>query len=262
MACGDKTGFPTVFGERTGEVGVEEFDMALLDLLGPEKRIKPKEEPQRFLKVLRAAPELGNQVSVTMTAPEQVLTFEVLPIIVVTREAITPVLARWTPENLQYRVPAQGASIVKSGDQDLGVCKGWDLLESVPAAFPFDFSYSVGIYSRYRWEADLILRRVIRKIRPYFTLLVTDSLGDQREYAADSSDISDVSELTDVADRVVGFVLSPTVHGELDEYDPEVAKTIAEIDLNVSVIPTRCPTCPAPKAPKLAYPGPNIYVFQ
>lgn len=262
MACGDKTGYPTVFGERSGEVGVKDFDRAILDMLGPEKRVGPKEEPVRFLKVPTAAPEINDEVSVTMVAPEQVLTFDILPVIIVTRESIAPALSRWTPENLQYRVPAQGAQIKTLGDQDLGVCKGWDMLESVPAAFPFDFSYSIGIYSRYRWAADKILRRVIRKIRPYFTLSVLDSLGDLREYQATSSDISDVSELTDVADRVVGFMLSPTVQGELDEYDPEVVKTIQEIDLNMSVIPVKCPTCPAPKAPKLAYPGPNIYVFE
>ncbi len=67
---------------------------------------------------------------------------------------------------------------------------------------------------------------VLRIYQPYSRVLVTDSVGDCRDYAAFMESISHLDEVPEVTDRVLGFAVTLRVEAELDLNDPRVHKAV------------------------------------
>ena len=170
-------------------------------------------------------------IPVTFAFPEEMFEKYSIPLLLVRRDDIAPALQRWHPGALQYRAPGRGALQVQNNEVTPPVT-GFDRVEQVDQAAPFDLSYTINIVARNRGapgvrnQANRLLDHVLRIYQPYCRVLVRDSIGDTRSYEAFMEGISHLDEVAEVTDRVIGFAVTLRIEGELDINDPVIRKTV------------------------------------
>ena len=133
-----------------------------------------------------------------------------LPLIVINRDDVTT-----TPERLytiaqQYRVPAEGSKIVSASG-----CLGATEYEQKEQERPYDFIYTIEVWSRYRSVAQMLLLMIQAKFPTRGSITVTDSLQCGRIYATYEEGIADLTEVTSLVDRIIGYALTIRMEGEL-----------------------------------------------
>lgn len=217
-------------GKRdVGRVTLRSFDQGLVETLGATV------DSSRSRYVLKL-PNLDTRenypgVVVTFANPEPVFTEEILPLIFVRREDITPAMNRWHPGTEQFRAPGDGALPIQ-----IGTRTGFSANKSVQQAAPFDITYSINIMAKHRGgeqiaglrnQVNRLFEHVMRTFQPYGVLILKDSLGDERTYEAFMEATSPLDEVADTTDRVVGFSVTVRVEGELDLLDPVTYKAVA-----------------------------------
>lgn len=225
--------------ERTGDVWIQDFDRGVIETLGGCVRPKgdmylvevdgvdppPEETP--------GGPYTG--VPVYFAFPDETIDVKIFPSFIVRRDEITPAMSRLHMGNMQYRVPAIGASTVTVTHPVTGqvIASGPDEIETKDQAVPYDFLYTIQIRARYRNNLRVaglkMLRHVMKTYQPYTTVYVRDSLDSVRSYTAFMETPSAMDMRPDVAGRETNFNVTLRVEGELDLNDPFLRRTLTEL---------------------------------
>lgn len=209
------------FGHRTGHVDYLDFDQAMVEGLGAEM---DTDKNQYWLSLVDAqtgegifvkpagsdAPTEVTRALVRMKQAEPTRDEWILPCILVIRDDATPAQARvWGPTEA-YRLPAPGAKPVVVGGS-----VGWTAYETKPREDPYDFTYTIECWSRYRTVAQVLLQMAQARYPLYGQVTVVDGLGVERIYHTFQEGTADLTEINSMVDRVCGFSLSVRVEAEL-----------------------------------------------
>lgn len=224
---------------RSGTVFLRDFDEGLVRTMGGEliEIELDGEMVQSYVIMIDGVtgPDMyGGAIPVIWQNPEDVYQPGMLPHVNVSRTALTPAMNRWFPGGYEYRTPAAGAKIVRSG---IGV-EGPSMLEYKAWAYPYDISYEVHLRARLRAQADKMLRQIGKKFWAYGQIYLVDSEGAQRGYYAYQESIDSLDEVADIADRMLGWTISLRCEGELDFNDPYIAKTSPMVSVGVESKPS------------------------
>jgi len=209
-----------------GTVGLRAFDEGLLLSLGGKVS-----DSNYFVQVPGVQPPPGFPgVPLSFTFPEDVFEKYRLPFILINRDDLSPALQRWHPGAIQYRAPAPGALPIHITDS-VGTFDGFSKYEQRPQAFPFDITYSISLYARYRSDANALLDHAMRKFPPYGALYLFDDQQDPRSYDAFAEGVAVLDDVLDVTQRLVGFILTVRVESELDLSDPLVSTAVRKLPM-------------------------------
>ena len=161
-------------------------------------------------------PQYNGDVPVFFSFPEDVFQPYVLPCFVVKRGEPTPAFER-SPWWGWIRRPSEGALKFKVNVFGKEV-EGYSSYDTAWKPVPFNMSYDVTVMGRTEHQAIGMLMHLLSKgfRPPYSSVEVYDSNGDRRLYDAGPISISDSSELSDVANRVISWIVNFEVQGELD----------------------------------------------
>jgi len=213
---------------KTGEVWIRDFDKGIVEQLS--NTIIDNDYVVNFPTGL--SPNTSPNVRIMFNKPEMVMNYATWPLIHVQRESYVPNLERWhSYGQLQYRAGVPGTEIAGSNPVR------YSEIESQVQAWPYDMNYTIACYSRYEYEAQLLLRWILRRFNPRGFIKVIDSLNENRFYTFFSdSQIQDLSEIVDVAEKVKAYAISVLVEGELDLNEPAIAKAVQSIEINTEKI--------------------------
>lgn len=234
---------------RNGIVNLRHFDEGVVTTLGATI----DEDTQTYWLTVTGfsgppgAPidKLTNEIRcpVVFSIPEDVFAQYEIPIVVVRREGITPSLNRWFPGQLQYRTPAYGSHKTLAEEGTSNEQLGYDSMEQLQMAVPFDIDYTISLISRFRGvkggqrnQAHRILDHVLRIYQPYTYVKLKDSIGDDRTYEASMESVTPLDSIPEVSDRVIGFSLSLRVMAELDLAPTEVYRTVTTRNFQETVL--------------------------
>jgi hypothetical protein len=231
---------------RTGFVDLVSFDQGVIETLGAVL----DEKHQNYFLTLPPITTVGFDppptspfhrgcvaprpglpgVPVTFSNPQEIFEKYSLPMVLVRREGEFPALERWHPGLQQYRVPGRGALPFEYTDVTPSVA-GFDRVEQVTQAIPYDISYSVVVVATKRGfgvsgHANRLFGHMRRIFQPYCLVKVIDSIGDYRTYDAFQEGINEIDEVPEINDRVIGFSISLRIAAELDDNDPVIRKTV------------------------------------
>lgn len=211
---------PRIFGFRTGHVDELDYDIAVafglgakLDLAKNQLWLPLSDSAGKsiFVKPPNTnAPAPITKALVVMKQSEPTHTEWELPSILIARDDVTPALQReWSPTE-QYRLPAPGARQISVGDTI-----GYDCFETKEREWPFDFTYTIECWSRYRTVAQILKQMMMRAYPPYSSVTVTDGLENERVYHVFQEGTADLTEINSLVDRIVGFSVTIRIEGEL-----------------------------------------------
>lgn len=209
-----------VHGHRTGHLDKIDFDLGVALSLGA---VLDEEKQQYYLPLVdecgqgifiqpegSEAPEEITRALVVFKQSEPTHTEFDLPAILLTRDDASPALQReWSPTE-SYRLPAPGAKPIVVGDTI-----GYDCYETKPREWPYDFTYTIECWSRYRTVANVLAAMIMKAFPPYASMTVTDSIGNERVYHAFQESTADLTEVNSLVDRVCGLSVSIRIEGEL-----------------------------------------------
>lgn len=221
-------------GGRTGQVFLEDFDVGLVRSFGAELmeiELDGEKVQDYVLKVdgVTGPDPYRGMIPVIFMNPEDVYQPDLLPQIVVSRSAVTPAPTRWFPGGREYRVPAATAKTVTGSNGQ----RGPTLVEVKAWTPPFDIQYDVHLRARLQGQAQRMLRKVGRVLWFYGQIFVKDSEGEERGYHAFAESIDNLDEIAEVSERMVGNSISVRIEGELDFFDPMLARTMTRLSTKV-----------------------------
>jgi len=208
------------FGQRTGHIDLLDYDQAMVEGIGSQfDAVKNS----YFLNLVDGngdgvyvrppgsdAPTEVRKAVVRYKQAEMAREEMDLPCVLFVREDFTFAEAReWSP-TAQYRLPAPGARRIS-----VGPCLGWSAYETKPKEWPFDFTYTIEVWSRYRTVAQVLLQIISARYPPRGSVTVVDGLDNPRVYHTFQEGTADLTEINSIVDRIVGFSLSVRVEGEL-----------------------------------------------
>lgn len=227
---------------QTGTVGIRNFDEGVVLTLGafeaPDGQGMPKywinTDSGAFGGVTCATP--GNPgVPVIFGNPEDVVQSVTYPLVLVQRLDISPAMERWHSGAQQYRAPGKGAVPFVATWPSGSVARGFDRMEILPQAIPYDIMYQISVRARFRGapgnrnQVNALFGHVMRVFPPYSKIDVVDSIGDLRGYEAFNEGISNIDVIAEVQDRTLGMALTIRVEGELDLKDPQTVPTVRRV---------------------------------
>lgn len=208
------------FGFRTGHIDLLDYDQAMVEGVGA---ILDNAKVSYYLNLVDAngdgiyvkppgsdAPTEVRKAVVRFKQAEMAREEMDLPCVLFIRDDFTFAEAReWSPTE-QYRLPACGAKRVSVGD-----CLGWDRYETKPKEWPFDLTYTIEVWARYRTVAQVLLQIISARYPPRGSVTVVDGLDNPRTYHTFQEGTADLTEINSLVDRIVGFSLTVRVEGEL-----------------------------------------------
>ena len=214
-------------------VGFKDFDKGLVVTLkstlvefvvkgGGTRKVYAK----RILGVATNVSGYNGLVPIYFAYPEDVYQRFRLPCIVVRRTGYTPAFDRqpWYGSR-RSRLDTSTAKTAVNPNYPDKYKQGYDSYGRQWGAKPFNIAYDVQLMAR-RENTGLIMLTDMLSIctPPFFTVGVTDSAGDVREYDAGEVNVSPMLEIADIADRMIAWTISFEVRGEIDLV-PEVQET-------------------------------------
>lgn len=172
-----------------------------------------------------------NRARVIMKDPEQPTQWNLFPRVVVARDSVTFAPERWHPITEEYRIEAPGSQQVTvpywTKENPTGTKTGPTGNEVKVQAWPYDLTYTVECWHRFREWATHMVFQVMTRLEPYGSLFLTDSLGEVRSYDVFmESGPTDLTEVLSLTDRGVGYSLTWRVTGELDLEAPITQPTV------------------------------------
>jgi hypothetical protein len=226
-----------------GEVTVTDFDRGMVVALGGViYEVGPEEIPGYYAAVVGVEPAPGLPgVQIIFGNPDDAFANYLLPQFVITRNDVTPAMARFHPGTMKYRAPKPGEQAVQITGPGGVVKTGYRKMVQQEGAIPYDIGYTLTIsHERRGIQRDFgmkMLRHAMRRFTPYFTIVVMDSINDQRIYFGTAEAATSNDELLDVADRMIGWTVSLTVEAELDFLDEREVATATRVSPSWSIIP-------------------------
>lgn len=200
-------------GKKTGSLDFPDWDIGIARGLGA---LWDDTEHQWYLPIDLRVQHDGQfepitRVPVVVKRPEPTNLNFVLPQIVISMDNVVPAPSRRLSEGVEaFRVPAPGATRVSAGGQ-----LGWSEYETKGNEKPYDLSYTIECWARYRSMALMLVQIAMAKFEDTGRVTVIDSLGVERIYAAYQQGVTDLTQLGSMVDRVPGYALSLKVEGEL-----------------------------------------------
>lgn len=216
------------WSQRTGTVWLRDFDLGLVTSTGAT--LDPAGSPggnNYYLDLTGGScnsPGSNGFIPIIFNNPDQVYEQKIYPSILIKRDDFVPALKRWHQyQQFDYYYGIPGTEEIVNGQS------GFTQVETKPSAWPYDITYSISIYSRYEYEAQMLLRTIMRRFQPRTHIKVLDSLSEERRYTAfvDRS-VSDIGEYVDASERLRGYSLTILVEGEIDLVDPVIKTTMKE----------------------------------
>jgi hypothetical protein len=227
----------------TGTVGIRNFDEGVVVSLGAYIADDAQGMPKYWLKTDSGAfgdttcPPPGDPgVPVVFGNPEDVLQNVQYPMVLVQRLDASPAMERWQSEGAQqYRAPSRGAVPFIANLSNGTSVNGFDRMEVLAQAWPYDIMYQISVRARYRGapgqrnQVNALFGHIMRKFPPYGKINVVDSVGDLRGYEAFNESVSNIDVVADVQDRTMGMQITIRVEGELDLKDPQTVQTVRRV---------------------------------
>lgn len=226
--------------EAAGIVTLRDFDRGVATTLGGKI-----EDGHYILSIPGVSGPPGyNGVPVFLSVPEQLFEKKRLPCLVIQRDSLSPAMSRWQSiGHEQYNAPAPGANPLTVTAPDGSVLSGYDSMEVMKQAMPYDIGYTISIYApgreaNERLSANKILDYVLRVYLPYSLVYVKDSIDDTRSYQAYMEGVAMLDDILSVNDRVIGFAVTLRVEGELDNLYAEKFKTVTS-GISLTITPKK-----------------------
>lgn len=217
-----------IFGVRTGEVFLRNFDEGLVKTMGGV--LNPDTTAGGYVVNIPkiCMPDGTSNVPIVWDTPDATTTKKILPMINITGGDATPAMNRWMSiGQKEYRIWVSGTDVVTGIGDNGSIVSGYTAVESKVQDMPHDISYTISIVAKYAEDANVILRTLLRVLKPYCKIEVIDSLGDVRSYSAQiDGSISRTSTSSSATDREKGFTFGLLVEGELTLADPETFRTV------------------------------------
>jgi hypothetical protein len=202
-----------VFGPKIGDLTLQDWDEAIARGLGAQY---DQEKNQWFLQLdWEIIPDDGvhtaiDKALVIFKKSEPTNVNMALPEITIIRDNVVPATNRELTPVVQYRLPAPGAVRISAGGQ-----LGWSAYETKDKAEPYDISYTIECWARYRVVAQQLLQIVMAKFPIRGKVVVTDSENNNGTYAVYQMGSAELTQISSMVDRVAGFSLSIKCEGEL-----------------------------------------------
>ena len=230
-----------LFGkDRTGTVGIRDFDEGVVLTLGGFIATDGRGLSKYYTTInsgpggdVACGPPGTPGVPIVFAYPEDVLQSYQDPFILVRRDEIAAAMERWQPAGVQYRAAGLGAIPFIATAPVTGLsAMGFDRMEQLGQAIPFDITYTISVRARYRGatgqrnQANAMFAHVLRIFPPYGKLNVVDSIGDLRGYEAFNEGIANIDTVGEITERELGFALTVRVEAELDLKDPITVHTV------------------------------------
>lgn len=218
-------------GSRTGSVRKIDFDQGIVEGLGAildevkNKYYLPLVDSQGRGIFVRPegsdAPVEITKALVDFKQSEPTRDRFVVPAVLIQCDDMSPAPTRLFSPTEAYRIPAEGAVPV-----GVNGMLGWSSYEYKEQEWPYDFTYTVECWSRYRTVAQILLQMVMSKFPPQTSLRVVDTLGVERIYPAYMEATSDLTEIQSMIDRLCGYSMTLRVEGELTlNRGPQIASS-------------------------------------
>lgn len=220
-------------GSKTGNLDFIDWDQAVIEAIGARLEPIVNNDPTGPAKNQYFLPLGGifvqhegqrfeiEKAQVVFRRPEPTEVQFAMPSVYISRDDLTVMPERLYSVVEQFRVPADGATPIAVN----GVL-GYSAYETKPQEIPVDFNYTIEVYSRYTTVAQMLLGIVMKVFPLRGKITVTDSIGNERVYAAYTDGVGDISELNTLVDRVAGYSLSVRFEGELT-LDKEAFEAVA-----------------------------------
>lgn len=230
-----------VHPSQTGEVGIRNFDIGIMDTLGASPDTDGLFADKDFKKNISnfnandycfklVVPSVSNgAVPVYFAQPDTPYRAKYFPLITISRDDIVPNLQRWmNVGQLEYRAGIPQSYVVING------VSGYTQYVSKQQAMPYDFFYTISVYDRYERSVQTVLLKVLQSFPPIGKLFVKDSLGLQRTYEVyQEGGVSPLNEIVDAAQRIRGYSITIRVEGEIDLIAPVDKQAVTGFDLNM-----------------------------
>jgi len=209
----------TQFGMRNGHVGLLDYDMAVLRQTGA---VLDMEQGQWYLPISFFVEEPGKgplaieRAQVVYKRPEPTQVQHIVPQIALIRDDIDFDERRLYSPTVQYRVPSPGATPISIGD-----CLGFNHYETKDKEQPWNLTYSIEVWARYKVVAQFLLQKMMALFPPRGTLkvLATEEAGRnvecERTYLFLVKGVADLTEVNSMVERIPGYSLTIQVEGEL-----------------------------------------------
>lgn len=234
MTCEVEGGCSREHGVRNGNLDLMDWDRAVVEHIGAVLEPENPSSPTNPGKNLYYLPlggifvyEQGDRfeierAQVVYKRPSPTDISFILPEIVISREDFTPTKERLFGVTEQYRLPAEGATKIA-----VNGCVGYSNYVTKDQEDPYDFTYTIEVWSKYRAVAQMLLGMMLVKfpVRGAGKVAVTDSLGCVREYLAFNEGTADLTEVNSMVDRIAGYSLNIRIEGELTAGNVEFCTT-------------------------------------
>lgn len=220
---------------RTGQVFIEDFDTGIATTIGAEliNTERDGELVQSYavrIEGVTGPDEYQGLIPVSMSDPEDVYQYSLMPQIVIARGAITPQANRWFPGGHEYITAAPGAEDVPVPGTNRKIPKR---VEKKWWTLPYEISYDLHVRAKLRLQANRMLRHIGKFFWVYGQVFVKDSENEERGYYAFMESIDNLGEISDVADRLQGHTFSLRIEGELDFTEPVILPSQQRVTTNV-----------------------------
>lgn len=246
----------TQFGMRTGHVDLIDYDLAVTRQTGA---ILDTEQNEWYLPLsfYIEDPAIGpvaiERALVVYKRPEPTQVQHEVPQIAIIRDDIDPDPTRLYSPTVQYRLPAPGATPVSAYCAPLGRdIIGYDCYETKDKEVPYNLTYTIECWSRYRVPAQTLLQMMMKRfpLRGTLTVTATEEAGRNvtcdRTYLFFQEGIADLTEVNSMVERIPGFALTIRVEAEL---------TLEKEPITVNGFTGETSVDPIPGTP--GYPGGN-----
>jgi hypothetical protein len=161
------------------------------------------------------SPNTSLNVPVSFDRPEQVYEQKIYPSYTITRDEPELDLSRWYGVAQVQEMSGVGTPHLVNG------VMVYDEVKLAPQAWPYTIKYTISCYARFEYEAQTLLRNLVRRFNPRGYINVIDSLGDTRTYDCFvDAGFTNISDIVDVSERVKAYSINCRVIGELDLAKP------------------------------------------
>ncbi len=209
----------TQFGMRTGHVDLIDYDMAVLKKTGALLDTAQNEWylPLSFyFEDPAKGPVAIERALVVYKRPEPTQVQHEVPQIAIIRDDIDLDVSRFYSPTVQYRQPCAGSTTIS-----VNGCLGASSYETKDKEDPYNFTYTIECWARYRTVAQFLLQRMMAAFshRGTIKVLATEEAGRNvecdRTYLFFQRGIADLTEVNSMVERIPGYSLTIQIEGEL-----------------------------------------------
>jgi hypothetical protein len=209
----------TQFGMPNGHVDLIDFDLAILRQTGA---LLDEEQNEWYLPINfhitdpAKGPLALTRALVVYKRPEPTQVQHEVPQIAIICDDIDFDSNRLYSPTVQYRVPAAGSTPIS-----INGMLGYDQYETKDKEQPYNITYSIEVWCRYKVPAMVMLQMMMKRFPPRGTITVsaTEEAGRNvecdRTYLFFQEGVADLTELNSMVERIPGYSLTIRVEAEL-----------------------------------------------